>query len=323
MNPFLNLFMSYCELIENLISNGYLKTPKIISAFKKIDRADFVPDDIKHEAYVDAPLPIGYGQTISQPLTVAFMIEHLAPERGDKILEIGSGSGWQTAILAEIVGPAAAGGKIFAVELIDKLISNGYLKTPKIISAFKKIDRADFVPDDIKHEAYVDAPLPIGYGQTISQPLTVAFMIEHLAPERGDKILEIGSGSGWQTAILAEIVGPAAAGGKIFAVELIDKLFEFGRNNVEKYKFLSEKRAEFFHSDGSLGLLEQAPFDKIIAAASAAAVPQAWKDQLKIGGRIVAPVLNSIFLLTKKGENQFQESEFPGFAFVPLVSDQD
>lgn len=208
-------------------------------------------------------------------------------------------------------------------ELVNNLIKNGYLKTPRIIDAFKKIDRVNFIPDELKDEAYVDAPLPIGFGQTISQPLTVAFMIELLAPERGDKILEIGSGSGWQTAILAEIIGPATAGGKVFGVEVIDSLFELGRKNIEKYKFISEKRVEFFLGDGSLGLAEFAPVDKIIAAASAASVPRAWKDQLKIGGRIVAPVLNSIFLLIKKDENQFQESEFPGFAFVPLVSDQD
>ncbi len=208
-------------------------------------------------------------------------------------------------------------------ELIENLIKDGYLHTPRIISAFKKIDRADFVPEDLKHEAYINAPLPIGFGQTISQPLTVAFMLELLEPEAGDKILDVGAGSGWQTAILAEIVGLPAGGGKVFAIEILDKLLEFGKNNVEKYDFLKQGRVEFVRSDGSLGLPEQAPFDGIIAAAAGQMMPEPWKAQLKIGGKIVAPVGSDIVLLNKKSETEFEEKKFPGFAFVPLVSDQD
>ena len=112
--------------------------------------------------------------------------------------------------------------------LVKELISSGYLKTPEIIDAFQKIDRKDFVSDEYKDRAYVNAPLPIGYGQTISQPLTVAFMLELLQPEKGNKILEIGSGSGWQTALLARVVGDE---GRVFAIELIPELEQFGRKN--------------------------------------------------------------------------------------------
>ncbi|PIY73938.1 MAG: protein-L-isoaspartate O-methyltransferase, partial [Candidatus Portnoybacteria bacterium CG_4_10_14_0_8_um_filter_40_50] len=136
-------------------------------------------------------------------------------------------------------------------ELINNIIKDGYLKTPRIIKAFKKIDRKNFVPEDFKEEAYVNAPLPIGFGQTISQPLTVAFMIELLEPEPGNIILDVGAGSGWQTAILAEIVGKY---GKVFAIELIEKLAEFGKANVDKYDFIKKGRVEFVQGDGSLGL---------------------------------------------------------------------
>jgi len=202
-------------------------------------------------------------------------------------------------------------------ELINQMIKEGYLKTSNIIKAFKKIDRINFVPEDLKEEAYVNAPLPIGFGQTISQPLTVAFMIEILEPEPGDIILDVGAGSGWQTAILAEIVGKK---GKVFAIELIEKLAEFGKANVEKYDFIKEGRVEFVQGDGVYGAPEHAPFDKIIAAASAPEIPKAWKEQLKIGGRIVAPVQSSVLLLVKKGEDEFDEFENPGFAFVPFVT---
>lgn len=198
--------------------------------------------------------------------------------------------------------------------LIEQLIKEGYLKSPRIIEAFKKIRRADFVHGQDKDfaEEY-NAPLPIGHGQTISQPLTVAFMLELLQPEKGDRILDIGSGSGWQTAMLCRIVGKE---GFVFAIERIAELKEFGEKNVGKYRF---KNVEFICGDGSKGLPDKAPFDKIIAAASADKIPAAWKEQLKVGGRIVAPVGNSIWLLVKKKEGEFKEEEHPGFVFVPLA----
>ncbi|MEA2113570.1 MAG: protein-L-isoaspartate O-methyltransferase [Patescibacteria group bacterium] len=206
-------------------------------------------------------------------------------------------------------------------KLINQLIRDGYLKSPQIISAFRKIKRADFVPEGIKKEQGEDfvneynAPLPIGFGQTISQPLTVAFMLELLQPEKGNNILDIGSGSGWQTAILCQIAGSK---GFVHAIEIIPELKEFGENNAKKYKF---GNVEFICGDASKGLAAQAPFDRIIAAASAEEkIPQAWKEQLKVGGRLVAPVGNSIWMLIKKSARKFEEKEYPGFAFVPLVS---
>lgn len=202
--------------------------------------------------------------------------------------------------------------------LIHQLIQEGYLKTPRIVEAFRKIKREDFVPESFKEEADINAPLPIGYGATISQPLTVAFMLELLKPAPGDKILDIGSGSGWQTAMLAHIVGDK---GKVFAIERIPELVEFGKNNVAKYNFIEKGIVKFILGDGTRGLKQEAPFDKIIVAAEAEEIPIAWKEQLKIGGRLVTPVKSSIWLLIKKSPIEFETQEFPGFAFVPLIRD--
>ncbi len=115
--------------------------------------------------------------------------------------------------------------------LVSELVERGRLKTPEIIKAFEKIDRANFMgyKTDL---SYVDNAFPIGHGQTISQPTTVAIMFELLQPKPGDKVLDIGSGSGWTTALLSEIVGPK---GKVYSIEIIKELYKFGKKNVEKY----------------------------------------------------------------------------------------
>jgi len=205
-------------------------------------------------------------------------------------------------------------------QLIENLIQEGHLKTPLIIEAFKRINRADFVVDELKEEADINAPLPIGYGQTISQPLTVAFMLELLQPQPGDKVLDIGAGSGWQTALLAYCVASSpSGGGQVFAMELIEELAKFGKKNVGKYNFINKGIVKFIHADGSRGLKWAAPFDKVIVAASARKLPEEWKKQLKVGGRLVAPVKESIWLIIRKSETEFDEVEFPGFVFVPLI----
>ena len=203
------------------------------------------------------------------------------------------------------------------MSLIDSLIEGGWLKTPRIIEAFRKIKRVDFVPEDIKNLAELNEALLIGYGQTISQPLVVAFMIEQLDPKPGDKILDIGSGSGWTSALLAEIVGPE---GKIIAIDIVPELVEFGRKNIEKYNFVKRRVVQCVCADGSKGYQKEAPFDKILVSATARELSLAWKKQLKIGGRIVTPINTSIWVFLKKNEKEFTEIEYPGFVFVPLIS---
>jgi len=145
--------------------------------------------------------------------------------------------------------------------LINDLIKEGWLKTPRITEAFSKIKRVDFLPEDMKDLAEENTALSIGFGQTISQPLVVAFMLELLEPKVGEKILDIGSGSGWTAALLAEIVGEK---GKVFALEAIPELKEFGEKNVSKYGFVDRGTVEFICADGSKGLENKAPFDKIL-----------------------------------------------------------
>lgn len=202
-------------------------------------------------------------------------------------------------------------------ELVKQLVTDGVLKSPHLIDAFQHINRADFVPKELADQAYINAPLPLGFGQTISQPLTVAFMLELLQPAPGDNILDIGSGSGWQTALLACLVGPA---GKITALEIVPELYEQSIKNISRYDFIKRGAVRMLCANATAGLAAAAPFDKIIAAAELAEIPPAWLNQLKIGGRLVAPIGHSLTLIIKKGEGQLDRREFPGFVFVPFVT---
>lgn len=200
--------------------------------------------------------------------------------------------------------------------LIDQLEHDDYLKTAEIIAAFRQIKRSDFVMRGLEHESHYNYPLLIGYGQTISQPATVAFMLELLQPQLGEKILDIGVGSGWQTALLAQIVGK---NGQVVAVERIPELVEFAKKNLAKYNF---SNIEVIEVNGYGGYPLYEPYDAIIAAAAAPKVPKAILSQLKIGGRLVMPIgedKQSIYYIKRESENNFKYKEYPGFVFVPLV----
>ncbi len=200
------------------------------------------------------------------------------------------------------------------MDLLLQLQECGVLKTPLIVDAFKQVDRADFVPEEQRAAAYEDMPLPIGFGQTISQPYTVAFMLEQLQPQPGQNVLDVGTGSGWTTALLSACVGVA---GKVYGVERIPELVAFGAHNLKKYHF---PQASIHQSaPNALGMPQYAPFDRILVSAQATAVPQDLVKQLKNGGILVVPVGSSIHRIEKASDGNIKTREFPGFAFVPLV----
>ncbi|MDO8565689.1 MAG: protein-L-isoaspartate O-methyltransferase [Candidatus Moranbacteria bacterium] len=200
--------------------------------------------------------------------------------------------------------------------LVELLIRNGYLKSEAIIRAFNEITRAEFVPPEFEEQAEADVPLPIGFGQTISQPTTVAIMFELLDPRPGQKVLDIGSGSGWTSALLGNIVG---VGGRVAAVELLPELHTMTKCNVEKFGLVSAGIVECVLGDGNLGYEPFKPYDRILVSAAADEIPQAFKKQLAVGGKIVIPVHNHLVYLEKRGEDDYYKEEFAGFVFVPLV----
>jgi len=202
------------------------------------------------------------------------------------------------------------------IALVDNLVKEGWLKTPQIIEAFSQIKREDFVLEEEKDWAYINDALPIGSNQTISQPLVVAFMLELLSPQSGEKILDIGAGSGWTTALLAYLVKPK---GKVIAIDIIPELVEFGKKNLGKYNFIKKGIVQFLCIDGKLGYRKEAPYDKILISASTSEIPQELFKQLKIKGKMVLPIKESIILIEKTSQNDYKKQEFPGFVFVPLI----
>lgn len=202
-------------------------------------------------------------------------------------------------------------------ELIENLKSLGVLKTPRIIEAFSENDRKKFIPKTYQDDAYLDVPLQIGSGQTISQPYTVALMMEFLDPRPGHKILDIGFGSGWTTAILAHIVG---AKGRVYGLEIVKEIFELGEKNLKK---LNYQNIELINKSGREGLSDAAPFDRILVSAAAEDIPEKLKNQLAIGGIMVIPVGSefscSLIRLEKKSASKFETESYPGFAFVPFI----
>lgn len=200
-------------------------------------------------------------------------------------------------------------------ELIDHLNITGAIKSANIREAFFAIDRSDFVlPGTPSDHIYADHALSLHYGQTISQPSTVAFMLELLQPHKDDKILDVGSGSGWTSALLGHIVGQH---GHVYGVEIIPELVVYGRNNVAKYHgaYVTITQAIY----GEIGDVAHMPFDRILVSATGREISRALVAQLRIGGVMVMPVDNDIVRIYKRSERDLDVQKYGGFVFVPLI----
>ncbi|MDD1723200.1 MAG: protein-L-isoaspartate(D-aspartate) O-methyltransferase [Methanothrix sp.] len=188
---------------------------------------------------------------------------------------------------------------------------------PSVISAMSRVPREMFLPDLLQSRAYDDTPLPIGRGQTISAPHMVAIMCTILDLQPGMNVLEVGGGSGYHAAVMAELVRP---GGHVYAVERIAELAEAARSNLAR---AGVENVTVIHSDGSLGLPEHAPYDRISVAATAPSIPEPLKQQLKSGGKMVLPVgrdSQELYLVTRK--NGFSVERKMGVIFVPLIGQE-
>lgn len=174
--------------------------------------------------------------------------------------------------------------------VVDYLVELGYVRNPRVIKALKKVPREEFLPPRLRDYAYIDQPLPIGHGQTISAIHMVAIMTDELSPEPGDIVLEVGTGSGYQAAVLAEIVAlqDSEKRGHVYTIERIPELASFARENLERTGY--SPYVTVITGDGTLGYAERAPYDKIIVTAAAPDIPPPLIDQLREGGRIVVPV---------------------------------
>ncbi len=200
-------------------------------------------------------------------------------------------------------------------ELVDSLKEKGFPKP--ILDAFSRVKRENFIPEKLRAYAYEDTALPIGKGQTISQPYTIAVMLSLLELKKGQKVLEIGSGCGYVLALISEIVGTK---GEVFGVEIVKELAEISKINLEKEK--RYRNIEVYNRDGSFGLEEKSPFDRIIISAACEEIPERLVSQLKEKGIIVAPVgryEQSLMAFEKTKGRMKLKKEIPGFVFVPFV----
>src|SRR5450631_1683022 len=200
-------------------------------------------------------------------------------------------------------------------QLVERYIAHRGVHSPLVLAAMESVPREAFLPEDMREFAYEDAALPIAEGQTISQPYIVAMMTEALGLEGGERVLEIGTGSGYAAAVLAEIAKD------VYTVERIGQLAE---KSAATLSHLGYHNVHVLHGDGTLGWPDHAPYDAIIVAAGGPQVPESLKAQLKIGGRLVIPVgadrrLQELVRVIRVAEHEYTTIELADVRFVPLV----
>ena len=201
------------------------------------------------------------------------------------------------------------------LEMVESQIRARGVTNPLVLAAMQEVPRHAFVPEDSRASAYADRPLGIGHGQTISQPYIVAFMTERLRLCGGERVLEIGTGCGYQAAVLSRIAS------EVYTIEAVPDLADRAKQLLSS---LGYTNVHVTHGDGTLGWPEHAPFEGIIATASGPSVPQTLKDQLAVGGRLVMPVGEyrfgqSLVRVTRGQDNHFHQERLLDVAFVPLI----
>ena len=199
----------------------------------------------------------------------------------------------------------------------QQLVGRG-IRDELVLNAMRRVPRESFVSENLQQLAYHDSPLPIADGQTISQPYIVAFMIEALRLSGGERVLEIGAGSGYAAAVLAEIAS------EVYAVERIEALVHLARSNL---KSANVSNVRVRHGDGTLGWPEFAPYDAILVSAGGPIVPESLKSQLRIGGRMVIPIASvsesqNLKCVLREKEDSFKAEDIGAVRFVPLIGDE-
>ncbi|MFW9968893.1 MAG: protein-L-isoaspartate(D-aspartate) O-methyltransferase [Candidatus Odinarchaeota archaeon] len=210
------------------------------------------------------------------------------------------------------------------IRLVESLKERGILTKPEVIKAMLIVPRHKFIPKDAESSAYMDSPLSIGLGQTISAPHMNAMMCEYLKLKEGDRVLEIGTGSGYHAALCAELVAPKDSKnpGHVFTIERHEGLVKNAQKSLEETGY--SKSVTVIHGDGTLGYPEEAPYDKIlVTAASPSKIPIPLREQLNDGGILCIPAGSKDFgqnlYIIKKHKDQFKSKKITGVRFVPLI----
>jgi protein-L-isoaspartate(D-aspartate) O-methyltransferase len=211
-------------------------------------------------------------------------------------------------------------------KLVDSLVKQGILRSPKVTLAMRTVPRSKFLPSEMQAYSATDAPLSIGFGQTVSAPHMVSIMNEALQLAVGHKVLEVGAGCGWQAATITELVTsqdePRSEWGHVYTTEIVPALVEQAKKNIMNTGY--GDRVTIINADGSQGFSEKAPYDRIVVTAAAPEVPQPLLDQLKTCGIMVIPVgkaslYQNLMRITKEADGKIKRENLGGVAFVPLT----
>ncbi len=206
-------------------------------------------------------------------------------------------------------------------KMVERLLESGYIKTEKVRKAMEAVPREEFIPASNRPYAYADQPLPIGEGQTISAPHMVAMICEILELEDGMDVLEIGTGFGYNAAVVAQIIGEK---GHLYSIERISSLAETAKENLKRTGL--DENITVIVGDGTKGYTEEAPYDRIYGTASAPSLPEPLREQLKIGGIMLIPVgeknyFQDLVYIKRESEDKYEKKSTGGVAFVPMIGE--